>query len=174
MNTKAIFRSARALQALGMATLQFNFRGVGHSQGSHDEGRGEKEDVRSCIDFVQAQYPRARLGLLGFSFGAWVGLEVGAADARIEQLIGMGIPLRQYDFSFLKNCTKPKLILQGSADEFGPPGEIQTWFKSLAEPKQLALIEGSSHLFEAWIPELQRAILSYFLNRYGMAQVNAL
>jgi len=172
MRTKGIFRAARALQSLGMATLQFNFRGVGQSTGAYDEGRGEKDDVRAAIDFLHIRYQGVKLALLGFSFGAWVGLQVGAEDDRIDQLIGLGIPLRVSSFSFLVPCPKPKLIVQGSLDEFGPRGEIVGWHETLSEPKKLVFIEGSNHLFEGKISELQQAIILYFKETYGMSSIN--
>lgn len=162
LHTKAIFRSARALQSLGMATLQFNFRGVGQSTGTYDEGRGEKDDVGAALDFLQGRYPGLSLGLLGFSFGAWVGLQVGASDERIRQLIGLGVPIRKSDFSFFSACAKPKLIVQGEFDEFGPRAEVEAWFSTLAKPKRLSIVEGSTHLFEGRIAPLQSAILQYF------------
>ena len=172
MNTKGIFRSARALQSLGMATLQFNFRGVGQSAGKYDDGRGEKEDVRAAIVFLEQRYPGAHLAVLGFSFGAWVGFEVAASDERIVQLIGLGVPLKISPFSFLAPCEKPKLIIQGSRDEFGPRAVVEEWFGTLAEPKELVLIEGSTHLFEHWIAELQQALVRYFGERYGLGILN--
>lgn len=172
MHTKAIFRSARAFQSLGMATLQFNFRGVGQSSGEYDEGRGEKDDVRAAIDFLRPRYPSANLALLGFSFGAWVGLQVGAEDPRVEQIIGLGIPLHVSSFSFLATSTKPKLIIQGSLDEFGSLEDIEAWFETLADPKKLALIKGSTHLFEGRIKELQEAIVEYFEETRGMRRIN--
>jgi hypothetical protein len=174
MHTKAIYRSARAFQALGMATLQFNFRGVGQSTGRFDGGRGEKEDVLAAIDFLHHRYRGLRLALLGFSFGAWVGLPVGAEDTRIEQLVGLGIPLRYYRFPLLVSATKAKLIVQGSQDEFGGRDEITQWVQTLAEPKKLRIVEGSAHLFETHIPELQGIILDYFKDRYSLPLVNPL
>jgi uncharacterized protein len=172
MHTKAIFRSARALQSLGMVTLQFNYRGVGQSTGAFDEGRGEMDDVRAAIDFLRGRYPDAKLSLLGFSFGAWVGLQVGVEDKRIVQLLGLGIPFSISTFSFLKASVKPKLIVQGSHDEFGSRDAIETWYKTLLEPKRLVLVEGANHLFNGKIHELQKALVEYFRERYAMSTVN--
>ena len=172
MHTIAIFRSARALQSLGMVRLQFNFRGVGQSTGAFDEGRGEKDDVRAAIDFLQMRFPKAKLALLGFSFGAWVGLQVGAEDDRIVQLIGLGIPFSISSFSFLKASVKAKLIVQGSRDEFGCRDVIETWYETLSEPKKLVLIEEATHLFEGKIHELQKSMVEYFRERYAMNAVN--
>jgi uncharacterized protein len=172
MHTKAIFRSARALQSLGMVTLQFNFRGVGQSTGAYDEGQGEKDDVGAAVEFLRGHYPDAKLALLGFSFGAWVGLQVGAEDERIVQLIGLGIPLSMSSFSFLKASVKPKLIVQGARDEFGPRDAIEAWYETLLEPKKLVLVEGANHLFNGKIRELQKAIVEYFRERYAMSAVN--
>jgi uncharacterized protein len=172
MHTKAIFRSARALQALGMVTLQFNFRGVGQSTGAFDEGRGEKDDVRAAIDFLRERYPNAKLALLGFSFGAWVGLQVGAEDERIVQLVGLGIPFSISSFSFLKASVKPKLFVQGTRDEFGSREAIEAWFETLLEPKKLVLVEGANHLFDGRISELQKAVVRYFQENYTMSDDN--
>jgi alpha/beta superfamily hydrolase len=173
MHTKAIFRSAQAFQSLGMATLQFNFRGVGRSPGQYDEGRGEKEDVLAAVDFIHARYPNLKLALLGFSFGAWVALQAGSEDVRIDQLIGLGVPLRISSFSFLQSCHKPKLIVQGTLDEFGSREAMESWFETLSEPKQLAWVDGATHLFEGKIPELQQAIIEYFRDRYGLVAVHS-
>jgi alpha/beta superfamily hydrolase len=172
MHTKAIFRSARALQALGMVTLQFNFRGVGQSAGTYDEGRGEKDDVRAAIEFLHTRFPDTKLALLGFSFGAWVGLQVGVEDGRIVQLIGLGIPLSISSFSFLAACPKPKLVIQGSRDEFGSQEAIETWYDTMSDPKKLVLIEGANHLFDGKIHELQKAIVEYFREGYAMSPIN--
>lgn len=174
MHTKTLYRSARALQAVGIATLRFNFRGVGQSSGVYDQGRGEIEDVDAAIEFLHKRYPDARLCLLGFSFGAWVRLQVGVEDDRIDQLIGVGIPLNLSPFSFMTSCTKPKWIVRGTLDEHEPPEPLQSWFNTLAQPKSLSFMEGSTHLFEGKTQELQQAILSYFRESHDLAAVHPL
>src|SRR5881409_545693 len=90
MHNKVVFRAAAALNDAGLVALRLNFRGVGQSTGEHDEGRGEREDVRAGLDYLSANYPGKAITLCGFSFGARVGLEVGVADERVARLISIG------------------------------------------------------------------------------------
>src|ERR1041384_2033293 len=101
MHNKVVFRAAAALNDAGLTVLRINFRGVGQSTGQHDEGRGERDDVRAGLDYLSQQYPGLRITVCGFSFGSRVGLEVGIHDPRVEYLIGIGTPLEKYDFNFL-------------------------------------------------------------------------
>ena len=94
MHNKVVFKVAQTLQTLGMPALRFNFRGVGHSTGSYDEGRGEMDDVRYALEFLSHRYPGLPVILAGFSFGAYVGLRVAARDDRVQAMIGLGTPAR--------------------------------------------------------------------------------
>jgi alpha/beta superfamily hydrolase len=161
MHFKLIFRVARALDELGYPTLRFNFRGVGGSEGSYDEGRGEREDVRAAIDWRAARHPNVPLVVAGFSFGAWTGMQVGCADARVTHVVGLGTPLRAMSLD-LSGCRKPKLFVHGTRDEFGPMAQMNSWFADLPEPKQLVRIEGADHFFEGRREEMAGAITRYF------------
>ena len=119
MHNKVVFRAASALNDAGLIALRINFRGVGQSTGEHDEGRGEREDVRAGLDYLAENYPSQKITLCGFSFGARVGLEVGLMDDRILRIISIGTPVDKYDFSFLEGCRKPILFVQGEHDEYG-------------------------------------------------------
>jgi alpha/beta superfamily hydrolase len=162
MHTKAVFRIAQALVDLGVPTLRFNFRGVGRSTGSYDHGRGEREDVRAALDYLGGLFPGVPLALGGFSFGSWVALPVGCADARVEQLIGAGVPLASLPVDALAGCAKYKLIVQGECDQYGPTEELVRWFASVAEPKDLRIVEGADHFFAERQAELVQAVTSYF------------
>ena len=162
MHTKAVFRIAQALVDLGFPTLRFNFRGVGRSTGSYDEGRGEADDVRAALDELAQRYPGVPLCLAGFSFGSWVGLPIGCEDTRVTQLVGVGVPVRLLRVDTLTNCAKPKLIVQGERDQYGPIDELRQWFARLAEPKALAVIPGADHFFTEQQQELRAAIDAYF------------
>ncbi|MDQ3254745.1 MAG: alpha/beta fold hydrolase, partial [Acidobacteriota bacterium] len=107
MHTKVVFRAARALNDAGLVALRINFRGVGQSTGTHDHARGEQDDARAALDYLTNTYPNLPVTLAGFSFGARVSLEVGIADSRVANLIGIGTPLSMYDFTFLSACRKP-------------------------------------------------------------------
>ncbi|MEO7000397.1 MAG: alpha/beta family hydrolase [Ktedonobacterales bacterium] len=162
MHTKVVFRVAQALVDVGMPTLRFNFRGVGRSTGTYDEGRGEGDDVRAALDFLVARYPTTPICLAGFSFGSWVGLPIGCADARVRQLVGVGVPVRLLAVDDLAECAKPKLIVQGAQDQYGPLDALQAWFARLEPPKQLRVISGADHFFTQQQQELAAAITSYF------------
>src|SRR2546427_8085130 len=99
MHNKVVFRAAAALNEAGLVALRINFRGVGQSTGEHDEGCGEREDVRSGLNYLTENYPGQEITLCGFSFGARVGLEVGSTDERVARLISIGTPVDKYDFS---------------------------------------------------------------------------
>jgi alpha/beta superfamily hydrolase len=103
MHNKVVYQAAKSLDALGLPVLRFNFRGAGSSAGSHDGGRGEQQDVRAALDFLAREFPDVPLLLAGFSFGCWVGLRVACADERVADLIGLGTPVNNADFSYLRS-----------------------------------------------------------------------
>ncbi len=162
MHNKVVFRIAQALGELGMPTLRFNYRGVGRSTGSFDEGRGEADDVRTALDALAERFPTLPLCLAGFSFGAWLALPIGCADARVHQLIGVGVPVRLLTTDTLADCAKSKLIIQGERDQYGPLPELRRWFSQLPEPKQLTVIPGAEHFFAEQQSALTASIVDYF------------
>ncbi len=156
-----VFRAAKAAHELRVPTLRFNFRGVGKSQGSFAEGAGEREDVRAALNYLQARFPEASLCVMGFSFGALVGLAVGAADPRVTALVGLGLPTAFEKQNFLLGVRKPKLIVQGTHDEYGPREQVNALFASLQEPKRLHWVEGADHFFEGKLDAVQAAVRSF-------------
>jgi alpha/beta superfamily hydrolase len=161
MHFKLIFRVARAFDDLGFPTLRFNFRGVGGSEGAFDEGRGERDDVRAAVDWLAERHPGVDLVVAGFSFGAWTGLSVGCAHPRVTHVVGLGMPARAYTPE-LTTCKKPKLLVHGTRDEFGPMAQLNSWFADLPEPKRLVRVEGADHFFEGRRDEMAKAITDYF------------
>ncbi len=162
MHTKVVFRVAAALVDLGFPTLRFNFRGVGRSTGVYDNGRGERDDAVCALDWLAARYPGVPICLGGFSFGAWVGLPVGCDDARVRQLLGVGVPVRLFSIDALAHCEKPKLIVQGQLDEYGPLDAVAPWFERLPPPKRLEVVPGADHFFTRQQTALYDAIVAYF------------
>lgn len=161
MHNKVVFQTAKALHQRGAAVLRFNFRGVEQSEGVHDRGQGEQGDVRTAIDYLAAEYPGRPILLGGFSFGSSVGLRVGCGDARVTQLIGLGLPVDNLDMSFLRACEKPKLLIQGGSDQFGARAGIEALFATLPEPKQLVIVEGAVHFFTGQLDEVAATIDSW-------------
>jgi uncharacterized protein len=157
MNNNVVYRLAKALVDGGVAALRFNFRGVGASTGSYAEGIGEEDDTRAALDFLQARHPRLPIWMAGFSFGARVGLSVGASDARITKLLGVGLALQMFDYGFLGDCPKPKAIIQASNDEYGAREAIEGAVRGMAEPKRLWIVEGATHLFPGQLDPFEAA-----------------
>src|SRR5438105_965746 len=165
MHNKVVFRAAAALNDAGLVALRINFRGVGQSTGTHDEGNGERDDVRSGLDYLAAHYPSKEITLCGFSFGARVGLEVGIADDRVARLISIGTPVDKYDFSFLEGCRKPILFVHGERDEYGSVERLRKLVAKIEPhaPVQLNLVEGAGHFFDDQLDELKAAITEWIL-----------
>lgn len=161
MHNKVVYQAAKSLDALGLPVLRFNFRGAGQSAGEHDRGVGEQDDVRAALDFLAKQFPGVPLLLAGFSFGAWVGLRVGCEDARASHLIGLGIPVNSSDFSFLRQCKKPKLFVHGSLDQFGAIEEVKRLIASLSGENHLVVVEGVDHFFAGKLNQLDAAITNW-------------
>jgi len=158
MHNKVVFQTAKALHQRGATVLRFNFRGVEHSEGVHDRGKGEQDDVRTAIDYLAAEFPGRPILVAGFSFGSSVGLRVGCGDARVARVIGLGLPVDNLDMSFLPACEKPKLLIQGGNDQFGARASIEALFATLPEPKRLVIVEGAGHFFTGRLDEVAAAI----------------
>jgi uncharacterized protein len=167
LHNKVVFHTMTALNSFGFPVVRFNFRGTGLSQGEHDEGIGEVDDVRAALDWLDAQF-HLPLAFAGFSFGAAVGLRAACADARVKAVIAVGTPVapvaagseapRNYSFGFLQDCAKPKLFVSGARDQFGPRPKLEALVASLPEPKKLVIIEGADHFFEGRLRELREVI----------------
>jgi len=167
LHNKVVFHTMKALSSFGFPVLRFNFRGTGLSQGEHDQGKGEVDDVRAALDWMDAEYHLPLL-FAGFSFGAAVGMRAACADPRVKAVIGAGVPVvpvaeaseepRVYTLDFLRECSKPKLFVSGARDQFGPRARLEALVASVAEPKKLVIIEGGDHFFEGRLRELREAI----------------
>ena len=161
MHNKVVFQTAKALDSLGIAVLRFNFRGAGLSEGTHDKGRSEVDDVRQALEFLVGQFRETPLLVAGFSFGCWVGLRAGCEDARVEKLIGIGAPVNDSDFSYLAECSKPKLFVHGSNDQFGDVKKVRQMVASLPGKNELVVVDGVDHFFTGKIEELAKAIIEW-------------
>jgi uncharacterized protein len=162
LHNKVVFHAMKALNGFGFPVLRFNFRGTGLSHGEHDHGEGEVDDVRAALDWLNQEF-RLPMIFAGFSFGAAVGLRAACPDARVKAAIGLGLPVspiddRTYDFSFLIDCAKPKLLVSGDRDQFGAPAQLKELVDSLPAPKRLVLIEGADHFFEGRLREMRETV----------------
>ena len=166
MHNKVVYQVAKSLDALGIPVLRFNFRGAGKSAGVHDRGIGEREDVRAALDFLAAEFPSTPLLVAGFSFGCWVGLAAGCADSRVADLIGLGAPVNNSDFSYLRACAKPKLFVQGQNDEHGDANKLRTLVDSLPGENRLEIVSQADHFFVGQLAHVDHAINLWLSARY--------
>lgn len=161
MHNKVVFKVAQTLQSLTIPALRFNFRGVGHSTGTYDEGRGEMDDVRYALEFLSRRYPGVPAILSGFSFGAYVGLRVAAGDDRVQVMIGLGVPARSFGEDTLQDCHKPKLFIHGAADEVAPYDQAVEWFEQVPAPKRFVTVQDADHFFQKRLDEVQAIIVDF-------------
>jgi uncharacterized protein len=146
MHNPVVVRASEVAQGLGLATLRFNFRGVGASTGVHDEGKGEQDDVLAALDMLAARLPAGRqLGLAGYSFGSWVSARVVAAGRDLPALALIAPPLGLYDLDFLERVPLHTLLVAGNRDPFCPVEAIERVGKRLNRPVEI--IEGAQHFF---------------------------
>ncbi len=173
LHNKVVFQAMKALNNLGLPVLRFNFRGAGLSEGEHAGGRGEVEDVRVALDWLDEEF-HLPMVFAGFSFGAAVGTKAACPDPRVDALIALGIPIRitadqaahsggpaegrSYEFRYLRECSKPKLFLSGAHDQFADRTALKNLIADLAEPKELVLVEGAGHFFEGHLDEMRETI----------------
>ncbi len=158
MHSPVIYRAAKAFHRRGCATLRFNFRGVGMSAGGYDGGMGEKEDVRAALESLAARCPDLPVTLLGYSFGARVGLEACGDDGRVDRLVGIGLPLTLGSFDFLQAIAKPIHIVQGDRDEYGSLEDLRRLVEKLGESVRLLIVPGADHLFSSALDTLEETL----------------
>lgn len=161
MHNKVAFHAMKALNSFGFPAVRFNFRGAGLSEGQHDYGVGEVDDVRAALDWIDREF-HLPIIFAGFSFGAAIGLRAACPDSRVKAVIGLGVPVRpvddrSYGLEFLESCKKPKLFISGSHDQFGPRAQLEEMVKSASEPKKLVIIESADHFFEGRLKEMREA-----------------
>lgn len=160
MHTKAVYQATKGLTRIGCAVLRFNFRGVGRSAGTFDEGIGERGDYTAALDLMAARFPGVPLWAAGFSFGSWIALEVGAADPRVSVLIGIAPPWTREGYTWPNTLAseKPKFFVQGESDEVCAIQDMWLYYAKLKEPKELVVVDAANHLFEGHTPEVGEAL----------------
>lgn len=165
MRFKLLYRVAKVLQRSGLAVLRFNFRGVERSEGEHDHGRGEQDDVRAALDVLTEEVPDRPVVLGGFSFGAVMALRVGAADSRVDAVLAMGYPVGVVPKLERAPRSKPALFVQGERDEFGSPDAIASLVEEDFERGRLEVVSGADHFFSDHVEELERLVAGWLDER---------
>jgi alpha/beta superfamily hydrolase len=161
MRNNVVSALAEAFQQAEIATLRFNFRGVGRSGGEHGGGEDEVEDVQAAVTYLLSRQTVPAVVVAGYSFGSMVGLRAGAADSRVHKLIGVALPLGFGDPSFLLSADKPILLISGDRDNFSPLPGLQNLFVKLPEPKELVPISGADHFFWGQEDEVAKAAVEF-------------
>ena len=170
MNHQIVYQCYYAFAHRGFPVLRFNFRGVGRSQGSFDHGTGELSDAASALDWAQAINPEARAcWVAGFSFGAWIGMQLLMRRPEVEGFISVSPPENLYDFSFLAPCPSSGLIIHGDKDRVAPPASVQKLVDKLKTQKGITIeqqiLEGANHFYEGKIDELTERCAEYLDRR---------
>src|SRR6202789_4076832 len=151
LHNKVVYHAMKAFSAFGLPVLRFNFRGVGLSEGVHDHGHGEQNDVRAAVEWLELKF-RKPIFFAGFSFGSNVGMRACCGDIRVKGLIGLGLPVRaegrDYTYGFLPRCIEPKLFISGDHDEYGPREMVEQVIARAPEPKRLVWVAGADHFFQ--------------------------
>jgi hypothetical protein len=160
MQNKVVHMTARALQERGVATLRFNFRGVGASTGVFDDGQGETEDAYAAVDWLSDRFPQASLIVAGFSFGSYVAYRIASARV-VERLYTIAPPIRRFDFDRYPVPPVPWLIIQGDHDELVEHATIVAWAQSVTPSPAMVTIEGAEHFFHGRLQELKGAVQDF-------------
>jgi len=180
MHNKVVYHAMKAFSGFGLPVVRFNFRGAGLSEGSFDDGHGERDDVRAALDWMDRTLKRPIL-FAGFSFGSYVGLRACCGDDRVKGRVGLGLPVRaagrDYTYRFLAECGGPRLFISGDQDQFSPPEVLERVFAGLPEPKRLVWVEGADHFFQgvegspqAKLGVMQEAIRGWVRDSFGLVQ----
>ena len=166
LHNPVVFHTERQLHELRMTTLRFNFRGVGDSQGTYDEGRGEVEDLAAAASWVRGLSPGCPLILVGYSFGSWCAVRLAERDHSIRAVVAIGLPTRTYPFEEITRLGRPIAVVQASDDEFGSPDEVRAILDRARPRGRLYVVQGTTHLFpkhaRAAAAQVEQAVLGTF------------
>jgi len=171
MNNKVTYYLFQSFVERGFSTLRFNFRGVGRSQGCFDKGEGELSDAAAALDWMQEINPNAPYTwVAGFSFGAWIGMQLLMRRPEIRGFVAVSPPANVYDFSFLAPCPTSGLILQGAKDEIVPEPYVDKLVQKLRTQKGINIdyrvINKANHFFNDEVDDLRKHIHDH-MNKAG-------
>ncbi|MGE4280842.1 MAG: alpha/beta hydrolase [Magnetospirillum sp.] len=177
MNNKVVYALYNAFVKRGFSTLRFNFRGVGRSQGKFDSGQGELSDAASALDWMQTYNPNAQACWVGgFSFGAWIGMQLLMRRPEIDGFVSVAPPANAYDFTFLAPCPSSGLIVHGTADDAVPEASVAKLATKLGSQKNIRVkyrtVEGANHFFGDHLEPLAEMVDLYLGESLAEAAAN--
>ena len=163
MNVSVVASIARTLAEHGVMALRFNFRGVGRSEGRFGKGVAELDDVAGAVDFLVQEegVDQGRLYLVGYSFGAWVGLHHAEHDPRLCGVVAIGLPMGQPEEGFLSDDARPKLFIVGENDPICPPDVLRRFAEGLTPPKEMRILMGADHFLVGREREVAEAVAGF-------------
>ncbi len=166
MNNKVTYRLYESFARCGFTVMRFNFRGVGNSEGQYDNGVGELSDAAAALDWLHSEFPHTKeIWVAGFSFGAWITMQLLMRRPDIKRFIAVSPPTGNYDFSFFSPCPTSGLVLVGTQDEITPASEIETFLSKTTRQKgikiNMAKIPEADHFYTQ-----QQDKLAYILTKY--------
>jgi len=165
LHNKVTYRVARGLEDAGGLVLRFNFRGAGLSEGVHDDGRGEQDDLRAALAYLREQGGAGLPTLLaGFSFGAVMSAHVAASDATVDGLLLVGAPVRLYGLEMLESWGRPVAFVHGDRDEHGPLDRLQAYARRFSGPTEVRVLRGAGHFFDEQQDELRAVVRELVLD----------
>ena len=172
MNNQIVYQLFYMFQKRGFTTLRFNFRSIGRSQGEFDHGAGELSDAASALDWVQSLHPDSKsCWVAGYSFGAWIGMQLLMRRPEIEGFISIAAMANRYDFSFLAPCPSSGLFVHGSEDRVAPVRDVVSVIEKVKTQKGVklehAVIDGANHFFDGKVDELMTTVDTYLDKRLG-------
>ena len=175
MNNQITYQLFYMFAKRGFAVLRFNFRGVGRSQGEFDHGAGELSDAAAALDWVQSLHPDSRgCWVAGFSFGAWIGMQLLMRRPEIEGFMSIAPQPNIYDFSFLAPCPSSGLIIHGDQDRVAPMADVQGLVDKLKAQKGIVIthkvIPGANHFFTEHLDALIEECGTYLDKRLGLIE----
>jgi len=160
LHNKVVFRAARGLENANIATLRFNFRGVGTSGGRFDNGDGEQDDVNAAIEWCKRKHPDKKLFVGGFSFGAWVSSRVACERTDVTAMFLIGTPVNKYDFGYLRHCERPMLFIHGTQDEHGDAAKVDKLVQSIRNAEAVT-VTGADHFFTKQLEAVEETMRSW-------------
>jgi len=178
MNNKVVYTLFHAFVRHGFSVLRFNFRGVGRSQGIYDRGEGELADAASALDWLQSYNPNAAAcWIAGFSFGAWIGMQLLMRRPEITGFVSVAPPANMHDFGFLAPCPSSGLVIQGDADEVVPEPEVAKLVAKLSHQRDIEIdyrvIPGADHFFSDYLDELAEELDDFMTEMMRQAEPQA-
>ncbi len=172
MNNKVVYNTFRSFVESGFSVLRINFRGVGKSQGQFDNGVGELTDAAAAMDWLQLQLPLAsEYWLAGFSFGAWISMQLLMRRPEIKRFIGIAPPVEKFDFTFLSPCPIPGLVVQGDQDSIAPEEAVVDMVDKITKQKgekvDYRVVKGADHFFRNKLEDLKEVVRAYISQNSG-------